>query len=72
MGGPSYSPPPPPPPPAPAPAASEATAAEAEGERRRRTNLVNRRAAGREGTILTSGLGVSGSTMSGTKSTLGA
>ena len=74
MGGPRYTPPPaPPPPPPPAPAAdSGATAADAESEKRRRNNLVSRRAAGREGTILTSGLGVSGTPTAGGKSTLGA
>ena len=60
MGGPAPAPPPPPPPAAaPATAESAATTAEADAEKKRRRNMVERRAAGREGTILTGGLGTS-------------
>lgn len=67
MGGPAPAPPPPPPPPTPAPAAvtTGTNTAAAEEEKRRRRNMVDRRAAGREGTILTSGLGTGGN-LSGT------
>lgn len=58
MGGPSPSYSPPPPQPAPAPAATAGSTAEADAEAKRRRGMVDRRAAGREGTILTSGLGV--------------
>lgn len=59
MGGPSPSyNPPPPPPPAPVAATGTGSTAEADAEAKRRRGMVDRRAAGREGTILTSGLGV--------------
>jgi hypothetical protein len=60
MGGPSPSyNPPPPPPPAPVVATTGAgSTAEADAQAKRRRSMVDRRAAGREGTILTSGLGV--------------
>lgn len=64
MGAPARPAPPPPPPPPPAvdTATAETTGAESEAEKKRRRSMVERRAAGREGTILTSGLGTGGPT----------